>query len=121
MLCFSVKNLSLPSLKAVNLISNDLRLSTMLVLYPYSSFCVFINSGGFNEERMEVIHNCGLAQSITNMLVNITSDEFLLHIPVTTTMTNITYANVYCAICNHEAQFWFWNVKVGDQVPKVNM
>ena len=66
---------------------------------------------------MEVIRNCELAQSLRNAFVNITSDEFLLHIPVTTTITNITYANVYCAICNHEAQFWFWDVKVGNQSP----
>ena len=66
---------------------------------------------------MEVIRNCELAQSLGSTLVNITSDEFLLHIPVTTTITNITYANVYCAICNHEAQIWFWNVKVGNQSP----
>ena len=57
-----------------------------------------------------------MATSLTDERVNITSDQLLLLIPVTTLATNITYANVYCALCNGEKQVWFWNVKVKNNI-----
>ena len=44
--------------------------------------------------------------------VDFASDAILAHIPVTSTPDNVTYANVFCAICHGKSQFWFWNVEV---------
>ena len=68
--------------------------------------------GGSNIKLNDVIRKCELGHLISNNVVDITSDEFLLHIPVTSSVGSVTYANVFCAICNHEKNFWFWNVKV---------
>ena len=40
---------------------------------------------------------------------NLLSDDILLHIPVTT-KDFITYANVFCALCNGEWDFEYWDV-----------
>ena len=40
------------------------------------------------------------------------SDAILRHIPVTTSPRNVTYANVFCAICHGQTDFKFWNVKI---------
>lgn len=38
------------------------------------------------------------------------SYDFLVAIPVTSTQNGITYGNVFCAICNEETKYTFWNV-----------
>ena len=43
---------------------------------------------------------------------DIMSEELLLHIPVTTTTNNVTFANLFCAICHGEEDFDFWNSDV---------
>ena len=48
----------------------------------------------------------------SHVRVNFASDAILAHIPVTSTSDNVTYANVFCAICHGISDFWFWNVQV---------
>lgn len=38
------------------------------------------------------------------------SYDILLKLPVTSTSNGITYGNVFCAICNEETKYDFWNV-----------
>ncbi|XP_065214408.1 uncharacterized protein LOC135841396 [Planococcus citri] len=55
-------------------------------------------------ENSKIIHNC----ETTNKTDFIS--DMLLNTPVTSETKNITFKNVFCAICNQEIQFEFWNI-----------
>ena len=46
--------------------------------------------------------------------VDVSTDAVLLHIPVTTEHDNLTYANVYCALCHGQTHFRFWEVEMAE-------
>ena len=62
----------------------------------------------------EIANNCGMAtEKNPKPVVNVRSAEILLYIPVTAP-DEITYANVYCSLCNDAANFTFWHIDVSN-------
>ena len=45
-------------------------------------------------------------------IVDVTTDDVLFSIPVTSLSDNVTYANVFCALCNGVSQYEFWSVDI---------
>ena len=46
----------------------------------------------------------------SDSIVDVTTDDMVNYIPVTSFSDNITYANVFCALCNGVSQYEFWSV-----------
>ena len=69
-------------------------------------------TGDHEKETFNNIEKCESFTSIMKRKVDFTTDDILLHIPVTTNTENVTYANVYCALCHGVHEYWFWNIEV---------
>lgn len=64
---------------------------------------------GTNSKKNE---NAAVAQAKCHMDTG-TKHHYIQYIPVLSTDTNITYKNVYCAICNNDFNLKKWNVVIG--------
>ncbi|GFU01568.1 uncharacterized protein NPIL_281311 [Nephila pilipes] len=79
-----------------------------------------INTYGANSRSVYMVDNCKISGTIKDLCNNNGedwNDPFLL-IPVTSKVTNITYKNYYCAVCNEQPeaeQLIFWTIIVDDK------
>ncbi|GFY24683.1 uncharacterized protein TNCV_1017291 [Trichonephila clavipes] len=78
-----------------------------------------INTYGANSRSVYMVDSCKTQGTINDLCANngeAWNDPFLL-IPVTSKVSNITYKNYYCAVCNENSdtnQFIFWTIIVDD-------
>ncbi|GFQ65766.1 uncharacterized protein TNCT_106541 [Trichonephila clavata] len=78
-----------------------------------------IDTYGANSRSVYMVDNCKTPGTIKYLCANngeAWNDPFLL-IPVTSKVSNITYKNYYCAVCNENSdtnQFIFWTIIVDD-------
>lgn len=68
-----------------------------------------------NDGHVYMINTCPSAWNTTSVQEKCTTpnnEDVLLAIPVTSTETNITYRNMFCATCHNEKKLHFWNVTI---------